>query len=315
MKKHILIFVVILLYFNIVNAQVGINTDSSDPDNSAVLDIKSSTKGLLPPRMSTSQRDAISNPAEGLVIYNTDSKILELFNGTAWVMATGEPLEFNCGSSQIADGEGNMYSTVLIGTQCWMAENLNIGTRIDAATPQTDNTTLEKYCYSDLESNCDVYGGMYQWDEMMQYVTTQGTQGICPSGWHIPTDDEWKTLEGNADNTYGVGDPEWDEISWRGDDVGGNLKETGTTHWYSPNTGATNSSGFTALGGGYYSSGNTTFYYIKEYTCFWTSKDDTGGTFGSTYAWFRHPGYNISTIYRHGNRLKANGLYVRCLKD
>ncbi|MCK5838660.1 MAG: hypothetical protein KAG99_02370, partial [Bacteroidales bacterium] len=85
--------------------------------------------------------------------------------------------------------EGQTYSIVAIGTQCWMAENLNVGTRIDGVDEQTDNPTLEKYCYNDLESNCDIYGGLYQWNEMMQYVTTEGAQGICPSGWHIPTDE------------------------------------------------------------------------------------------------------------------------------
>jgi uncharacterized protein (TIGR02145 family) len=63
-----------------------------------------------------------------------------------------------------------------------MAENLNIGTRIDGANNQANNGTIEKYCYSDNTSNCDTYGGLYQWDEAMQYVTTEGTQGICPSG-------------------------------------------------------------------------------------------------------------------------------------
>jgi len=84
--------------------------------------------------------------------------------------------------------DGKTYNTVLIGTQCWMRENLNIGTRIDGSQNQTDNGTIEKYCYDDLESNCDIYGGLYQWDEAMQYVTTQGVQGICPAGWHLPTD-------------------------------------------------------------------------------------------------------------------------------
>ena len=67
---------------------------------------------------------------------------------------------------------GQTYSIVSIGTQCWMAENLNVGTRIDDPANQTNNSTLEKYCYDNLESNCDVYGGLYQWNEMMQYVTT-----------------------------------------------------------------------------------------------------------------------------------------------
>ena len=118
-----------------------------------------------------------------------------------------------CESDTVTDIEGNAYNTVEIGNQCWMQENLNVGTPIgsfesDGTTlnPQTDNATIEKYCYgysthgdagqlATGEANCDTYGGLYQWDEMMQYETQEGTQGICPAGWHIPSDDEWKTLE------------------------------------------------------------------------------------------------------------------------
>jgi len=82
-----------------------------------------------------------------------------------------------------------------IGTQTWAKANLNVGTRIAGATAQTNNATLEKYCYADTESNCTTYGALYQWDEAMQYVTTAGAQGICPAGSHIPTDSEWMTLE------------------------------------------------------------------------------------------------------------------------
>ena len=124
-----------------------------------------------------------------------------------------------------------------------------------------------------------------------------------------------KTREAIVDNTYGVGDPHWDLISWRGDDVGGGLKDTTTTHWNSPNTGATNSSGFTALPAGYYSFNNITFNYLTQYVYFWTSKDDSGGTFGSTFAWFRTLRYDGTTVYRHGNQVKIDGLHVRCLKD
>ena len=224
-------------------------------------------------------------------------------------------IDYSCPGTPTVTYEGQVYNTVLIGSQCWLKENLNAGSRIDASISQTNNPTIEKYCYDNLESNCNIYGGMYQWDEMMAYSTTPGAQGICPSGWHIPTDQEWKTLEGNVDNTYGVGDPQWDLTSWRGDDVGGGLKDTTTTHWNSPNSGATNSSGFTALPGGFYHSGSDIFFYIHEYQYFWTSKDDNGGVFGSTFAWFRTLRYDGTTIYRHGNQLKAYGTYVRCLKD
>ena len=74
----------------------------------------------------------------------------------------------------------------------------------------TDNGTMEKYCYNNEPDSCTKYGGLYQWDEMMQYTTQQGVQGICPPGWHLPTDEEWKVLEGAVDSQYGIGDPEWD---------------------------------------------------------------------------------------------------------
>jgi uncharacterized protein (TIGR02145 family) len=140
----------------------------------------------------------------------------------------------------IMDSDLNYYDVVTIGTQTWMAENLNVGTRIGNVKPK-NNGIIEKYCLYWQEDNCDIYGGLYQWDEMMQYHPADDgiigtTQGVCPVGWHIPTNKEWLTL------IYYLGGP---------DIAGGKLKETGTTHWYSPNTDATNESGFSALGGDY----------------------------------------------------------------
>ena len=132
-----------------------------------------------------------------------------------------------------------------------MAENLNIGTKINSTTGgqlQTDNGIIEKYCYDNDESQCDIYGGLYEWNEAMQYVTTEGGQGICPDGWHIPTDGEWTTL------VEYLGGNNW---------AGGKIKskgaiEAGTGLWKYPNAGATNESGFTGLPGGdrNYSSGS-----------------------------------------------------------
>ena len=90
--------------------------------------------------------------------------------------------------------EGKQYNTVLLGSRCWFKENLNVGTRIDGVDEMLENGLLEKYCYDDSEANCDTYGGLYQWNEMMQYTTTEGAQGICPTGWHIPTYAEWLSL-------------------------------------------------------------------------------------------------------------------------
>ena len=97
---------------------------------------------------------------------------------------------FTCGSSFTDGRDGKTYTSVQIGTQCWMKENLNVGTRINGSSNQTNNGVVEKYCFNNLESNCDVYGGLYQWNELMQYVSTQGVKGICPLDWHIPTDQE-----------------------------------------------------------------------------------------------------------------------------
>ena len=109
------------------------------------------------------------------------------------------------------DYGGKTYNTVQIGSQCWLKENLDVGTRINGSGDQTNNGTIEKYCYNDAPANCTTYGGLYQWDEAMQYDTTPGTKGICPSGWQIPTYAELLTLStavsnnGNALKTVGQG--------------------------------------------------------------------------------------------------------------
>ena len=75
-----------------------------------------------------------------------------------------------------------------------MAQNLNVGVLIGGRINQNNNGIIEKYCYADLDGNCSILGGLYQCNEMMQYTTTEGTQGICPGGWHLPTDAEWSGL-------------------------------------------------------------------------------------------------------------------------
>ena len=98
-----------------------------------------------------------------------------------------------CGIQQVTYG-GVTYNTVKIGDQCWLKENMNVGVMIDSLQASTDNDTIEKYCYNNDTALCATYGGLYTWDETMQYVTTPGTQGVCPPGWHIPTSAEFTTL-------------------------------------------------------------------------------------------------------------------------
>ncbi|MDD5694109.1 MAG: FISUMP domain-containing protein [Bacteroidales bacterium] len=264
-------------------------------------------------KSSAQAEDFIINPGDELLYIGyaagLESGILDKPEGDStytFQFATNNP----CPGTPTVQYEGQVYNTVQIGAQCWFRENLNVGTMIVSNTGgflMTDNDIIEKYCYGNNEANCDIYGGLYEWPEAMQYVTTEGAQGICPVGWHIPTDNEWKILEGTVDSHYGVGDPEWDDIEHRGIDAGGNLKEAGTTHWHSPNTGATNSSGFTGYPGGirYYIGG---FGSPGHDGYFWSSSQ------GSTYhAWGRILFYDFASVYRAWER-KDYGLSLRCLK-
>jgi uncharacterized protein (TIGR02145 family) len=200
---------------------------------------------------------------------------------------------------------GQVYNTALIGTQCWLRENLNIGTMINSGTSQTNNGIIEKYCYENNQANCTLYGGLYQWNEMMQYVTTPGVKGICPNGWHLPTDEELKVLEGYADSQYNYPDPVWDQTGWRGFDAGKNLKST--SGWDSNGNGA-DLYGFTALPGGYWGYFGV-FINLGSLGTFWTSTENN-----STTAWYRVIDSSADKIYRSSYN-KGNGHSVRCLKD
>ena len=167
---------------------------------------------------------------------------------------------------------GQIYHTVAIGNQCWLRENMNIGIMIPSDSSQTNNSIIEKYCYEDDTANCTKYGGLYQWKEMVKYFPLQGIQGICPNGWHIPSDVEWKELEGYVDTHYGPGDPEWDMTQFRGFDAGKHLKSL--LGWYANGHGD-NWYDFKALPGGFWESG-LNFQEESEGAHFWTSTHDSG---------------------------------------
>jgi uncharacterized protein (TIGR02145 family) len=188
-----------------------------------------------------------------------------------------------------------------------MRENLNVGTMINGSIYSGNNSIIEKYCFNNDTNNCTVYGGLYQWDEMMSYVTTAGTQGICPNGWHIPTDAEWCTLTIFLDSTVNCG---FGYYGYSGIDVGGKMKEAGFDHWDSPNTGATNSSGFTALGAGERESNGTFPNGLRNSTTFWSSSEGFYQNYGET----RNLYFTNSDVGRGYNN-KAGGLSVRCLKN
>ncbi|MFZ4708107.1 MAG: FISUMP domain-containing protein, partial [Bacteroidales bacterium] len=215
--------------------------------------------------------------------------------GTAYgnVLIFSTPTEFLCGDNITDTRDGKVYSTVQIGTQCWMAENLNIGAYLHGSIEQSKNGIVEKYCYNNLETNCDVYGGLYLWDEVMQYSTVEGEQGICPPDWHLPSVTEWNIL---TDLLGGL------------TFAGGKMKETGMTYWFSPNTGATNSSGFTGLPGGTrYPNG--LFYSLSGIGYWWSSTE-----YDIMYDYGRSLEYNGEHIGT-GILPKGYGISVRCLND
>ncbi|MBI9036904.1 MAG: hypothetical protein JEY97_02115 [Bacteroidales bacterium] len=212
---------------------------------------------------------------------------------------------FNCPSSFIDPRDGQEYEAVMIGDQCWMAENLNIGTMVYG--DQLDNGIIEKYCYNNDTSFCDEYGALYQWHEMMNWTSDTAGQGICPQigNWHVPTDFEWKVLEGFTDTIYGIGDPEWDNVDWRGFDAGKNLKSV--NRWDENN--GTDLYSFNAIPAGMRHPYGY-FFNIGISTSLWTSTQDIILDF----KFLRDLLYSQDKVYRESFGFN-DGYSVRCMKQ
>lgn len=208
------------------------------------------------------------------------------------------------------------YTTVQIGTQCWFKQNLNIGSMIDSLQEQTDNSVIEKYCKDDDPDYCSTYGGLYQWAEVVQYlngatnttgwdpIPSGNVQGICPSGWHLPSDFEWCTL-----TTYIDPSVDCNAIDSSGTDVGGKMKETGTIYWAPPNFGATNESGFSGGPCSYRYSWGAFKQDIVRKGNFWSATERN-----DSIAYYRTIRYSSTLIGRWGNE-KIGGVPARCIKD
>lgn len=171
--------------------------------------------------------------------------------------------------------DGQVYNTIQINKQTWLAENLNYDTQ-------------NSYCYDNLLNNCNVYGKLYYWSAAIE---------VCPPGWHLPTKDEW-----------------WELIMYLGDgnrfDAGGKMKEEGTAHWLEPNEGATNQSGFSALPGGYR---HTDGYFrnMGRLGDWWTATEISTI---DTEAWHWYLEYANDDAHTDGT-LKTEALSVRCIKN
>ncbi len=205
--------------------------------------------------------------------------------GDIWSFTT---FSSSCSSAIVYNGK--TYNVVQIGNQCWFKENLDVGKMINSNNEydnQTDNGVIEKYCYNNDSVYCEKYGGLYQWNEAMQYNGIEGTQGICPDGWHIPTMDDWKTLRTYVDN----------EATKLIDE---NAK-SGFTY--------TNTTNFSALFSGQRNIPNGSFNNLNDYSYFWSSTEYSENSANNL-----HLFYGTETIYIN-EYYKDSGFSIRCLKN
>ena len=254
---------------------------TSATGSTAVLEASSTTQGFLPPRMTSAQKNAISNPATGLMIYCTNCGVNgepEYYNGVTWL---------NLAGSAAAAGP------VVIGNQQWMEKNLDVSTyRNGDIIPQVtdpsawEGLTTGAWCYYNNDPlNGAIYGKLYNW------YAVNDSRGLAPQGWHIPTDSEWSTLG-----------------TFLGGDASAGAKMYNSTEWGNYNPGATNQSGFTAVpGGDRYINGF--FANAGGESRIWTATEKNSSN-----------AFNIQ-LQGWTNRLnradmdKKNGLSVRCLRD
>jgi len=206
-------------------------------------------------------------------------------------------LEKNDGNTFLSSGScagtitysGKIYHMVKIGSQCWLKENLDIGTMIAGTKKQSkDQLIEEKYCYNDDPANCVTYGGLYQWDVAMKLSKTAGAQGICPFGWHIPTEAEFNILNNTSQND------------------GNKLKAQGQGN--SVNDGM-NGNGFSALMSGFRDRTEGTFLYLVNAAYYWSSSEHSEFDANNLYLFS-----NTNKIGQHYTD-KNYGLSIRCLKD
>jgi uncharacterized protein (TIGR02145 family) len=296
----------------------------------------SSLSDRINTKLNSSNFPVISASTLGNIMYYNGTSWVNLAPGTAGQVlkmsldenpvpvwgtdATTFPAFSPCGAP-ISDIDGNVYNTVLIGAQCWTKENLRVrrynnGTAIPFDTTGGSGGSSSTWQYLTIgahtiyahdsmtttPSNLTKYGYLYNWYAAKGIYTTgtitsTDTLNICPSGWHVPTDADWTAL---TDELGGVSV------------AGGKMKSVGTSYWNSPNFGATNESGFSALPGGFRGYDGS-FNGIRFSAFFWSATESGDGN-----AWFRSLTDDYSDVYRNGSIYfdgKSSGASVRCLRD
>jgi uncharacterized protein (TIGR02145 family) len=211
--------------------------------------------------------------------------------------------------SGMTDIDGNMYNTVIIGTQEWVKENLNVSKYNDGTViPQvTDpnawaNLTTGAWCYyNNTAANGPIYGKLYNYYAVAgihDTIASTPNKVLAPIGFHVPTDTNWTTLTDYLGGLLVAG---------------GEMKEIGTAHWMSPNTGATNSSGFTGLSDGFRFDYGF-FFGVGSFANWWSSTEDTNVTTGTVGVWIRHLDHDNSAVTKSA-ALKKIGFSVRLIGD
>lgn len=215
--------------------------------------------------------------------------VLYIFNLILFVSCSGE-MQITQPNENSVFYDGKTYTIITIGEQVWLRENLNVGSMITSSAiedDQQDNFIIEKYCYDNDPANCEKYGGLYQWDEVMMYQKIEGSKGICPEGFHIPTFAEFEILSNFVNN----------EAKY--------LVDTNeNSALYEP----TNIHNFDGLFGGYRGT-NGKFYDLGLGGYYFSSSEDNEG-----YAFSLSLISSYPEIYLYG-RNKKYGICIKCIKD
>ena len=284
---------------------------------SGIPDLDCSLTELIPPPSSPGEFNAT---VSGLLPSTTYYfRAFAVQKGTTLYSEVKEFTTRPAAEDMVMDVDGNIYKIVKIGEQTWMAENLKVtrypdGTPIphapDSAVWFHFNRETHGYCWpANVETQGYAFGGLYSWPAAAAAhdgisVVEEGIQGVCPDGWHLPTDGEWKQLEMHL----GMSREEADMDEWRGTDQGAKMKQEGIGYWKDPNTGATDEVGFAALPGGF-RHGSAQFLGITETARFWTSTQN-----GYGYVWYRGVDFDRTDVYRDFSGV-YRGHSVRCVKD